>query len=404
MRRALGWWRSEYSNSGHTPDSGPTADVDCLWRYDAGYFIPGTPVVADALVHVATQTPHLTRSNLHGIDVESGTLRYSAPADDPATELRGSPTVVDDIAYVTVMDDTPLVRGYDTDTGNRVRGFDVDTLAAHGIPPIVDGDWLFAVTDWTVTSVDVHTGNEHWTFAPVESFYGAPALVDERLFVGSAGRDTDGEPIDTGSEEWPYARRERPWVRALNARTGAVEWKRALEVVPRTVTVVDGMVFCAGSEPYSRFQTFESPVGLSDGGLPRCAKVHAVSVDGEMKWTADLDASIRSAPAAADGTVVIGTREGEGEDAGMLVAFDAVTGGRLWTREGAGGWTAATIADEAIYAGNAAGYVEACSLEDGRPLWRFETDEGIHGPPSVAGGRLYVGDAAGTVYALHERG
>lgn len=403
MDRAWRWWRYDYTNSGHTTDTGPTYDVHCRWRYDAGYFVPGTPVLADDIVHVATQAPATSLSNLHGIDVDTGNQRYTSPNDDPIVELRGSPTVTESVSYVTVLDDPPLVRGYDIDSGDRVRQYHIAPLSRSGIPPILDGDTLYSVSDWTLTAVDIETGCERWSFAPGESFYGAAALVDGVLFVGSAGENADGTKIDTGDDQWPHADLQYPRLRALDATDGEVEWEVEVEVVPRTVAVDDGMVFCCGSEPYRRFTAVESPVGLSDGGLPTYGMVHAVSVNGERRWTAELDAPIRSAPAVTQGTVIIGTDEGDADDAKALIALDAETGDRIWTRVGEGKWTAASVAGDIVYAGNAEGYVVALELTDGSVVWRFETDAGVYGPPSVSGGRLYVGDANGTVYALEDR-
>ncbi|WP_410766029.1 PQQ-binding-like beta-propeller repeat protein [Haloferax sp. DFSO60] len=395
------WWRYDHANTGCTPHAGPTGDVSCRWTYDAGYFVTGTPVIADAVVHAATQFPHDAKSNLHGIDVESGTKRYSVPKDDPQVELRGSPTVLDGTAYVTMLDFPPLVRGYDVDTGERVREYDGSApLSTEGVPPLAEGGMLYCLTDWTLSAVEIETGVVHWSFAPRESFYGAAALVGDTLYVGSSGLGDD--ELRTGDDDAKYARKQSPRLRALDARTGDIEWERALDIVPRTVAVADRRVFCCGPEPYSRYSVIESPVGLSDGGLPKYGGVHAFSSTGELLWTVELDAQIRSAPSVADGTVLVGTRDGEGTDAATLFALDAETGARIWSREGDRHWTAASVANGVVYAGNTGGYVEAQSLEDGSVLWRFETEGGVYGPPSIAGGRLFVGDADGTVYALEE--
>ncbi len=401
MGREWAWWRYDFRNTGHTPDQGPVDSVRSRWQYDAGYGIPGTPVFADETVNVATMNPHF-EPNLHGIRADTGTRRYATPDDDPLVELRGSPTVADGIAYVLCLDHAPLVRGYDVDTGERVCGYDVAPLGKDGIPPVLADEMLYCVSDWTVTAVDPDTGIEAWSFSPGETF-GAAALVDGTLIVGGADPNTDGPPIRTGNEEWPKARVQYPSLYALDSETGAVDWTLDLEIVPRTVAVEDGLVFCCGSEPYSRFTTIDSPVGLTDGGLSSYGMVHAASIDGQMQWTAELDAPIRGGPAVANGMVLVGTDEGDGNDAESVVAFDAVTGERQWTHSGDGRWTTPSVGDGVVYAGNRAGYVDALVLADGSHLWRFETSGGIDGPPSISGGRVYVGDSAGIVYALEER-
>lgn len=396
MNEEWAWWRYDLANTGHTPVSGPERDVRARWTYDAGYGVPGTPVVADGTVHVATMNPHM-EPNLHGIRAETGERRYETAGDDPFSELRGSPTVVGSTAYVVVLDTPPLLRGYDVDTGERVCEYDVGALSRDGTPPLFAADVCYCTFDWSVVAVGVDGGGPRWTYAPGET-YGAPALVDDTLYVGGADRDDDGPPIDLDEENY-QAELQYPSLHAVDAATGEREWACDLDVVPRTVAVADDTAFCCGKEPYARHYVIEDPVGL-DGGLPTYGMVQAVSLDGEPRWTAELEARVATDPGVADGTVVVGTDAGESGDAGCLVALDAETGDRRWTHETGGRWATPSVGDDVVYAGNREGFVDAVALDDGSHLWRFETGGGVDGPPSVADGRVYVGDSDGQVYAL----
>ncbi|MFC7045515.1 PQQ-binding-like beta-propeller repeat protein [Halobacteriaceae archaeon GCM10025711] len=385
-------WRFDHANTGHSPDAGPGSDVHRRWEYDAEYTVPGTPVVAGRTVHVATMAPGLSRSNLHGLDVDTGARRYVTPEDDPGVELRGSPTFADSIVYVTLLDDPDRVRGYDATSGECVRAYEAQTPGMDGIPPVLYEGSLYVTTDATLTAFDPITEQERWRDVPHESFYGSAAFVENTVFVGTVAVNYESVPTDDGSEVVSVL---YPRLRALDAATGETRWETELDFVPRTVAVDDGTVFSCGPESYHRF--------FPDDGRKDYSTVQATAVDGEHRWSAGVDAEIRSAPAIADETVIVGTEAGDGEDAEALLAFDAATGQRLWQYTGTGSRTAPSVGDGVVYSGSDAGFVDAVSLADGALLWRFETVGGVYGPPSVSGGRVYVGDGNGTVFALESR-
>ena len=88
---------------------------------------------------------------------------------------------------------------------------------------------------------------------------------------------------------------------------------------------------------------------------------------------------------------------------GALVALDARTGRRLWSRFlGAPATGCATVARDVVFAPTFAGRVLALAADDGRVLWQAQLRAGIIGCPAVAGGLLVVG--AGAPYpGLHNR-
>jgi len=77
---------------------------------------------------------------------------------------------------------------------------------------------------------------------------------------------------------------------------------------------------------------------------------------------------------------------------GELVALDAATGRRLWTRRfPSANFGCATVANDVVFSSTYDGHVYALSASDGRLLWRTTMRAGTNSCPAVAGDLLLVG-------------
>lgn len=61
--------------------------------------------------------------------------------------------------------------------------------------------------------------------------------------------------------------------------------------------------------------------------------------------------------------------------------------------------SSAVVADGAVYLGNHQGTLHALTVDEGRPIWTFETEANVLGSPAVVDGTVYIGDMQ-AVYAV----
>jgi outer membrane protein assembly factor BamB len=119
--------------------------------------------------------------------------------------------------------------------------------------------------------------------------------------------------------------------------------------------------------------------------------------------------SIIAAPVFADGRVFVamGQSPGHGNGPSLIHAISPngqgdVTGSRLlWTSRDVGRVVGTPIAkDGLLYFGDLGGTIHCLDAATGAHVWKHETDEAIWGSLLLAGERLYVGNAAGSMTVL----
>ena len=132
-------------------------------------------------------------------------------------------------------------------------------------------------------------------------------------------------------------------------------------------------------------------------------QVVALDLDGNVKWTSELDTSILSAPLVADGKLYIGTLSGK------LYSIDSSTGEILWNTQLTGGiWGTPALGGDALYVGTVsgtAGKVYSVSVTNGATIWSKDEEGSVVASPVLHGemvlyateaGKLQAVDAAGT--------
>ena len=126
---------------------------------------------------------------------------------------------------------------------------------------------------------------------------------------------------------------------------------------------------------------------------------------GDRLWSRNLHAHLESSPLAVHGTLYIGTDKKE------LVALDAADGRPKWRFDAPGAIKASpSHHDGRIFVADYEGSMYALDARTGRALWRTNTtrqrpfgDGGFYSSPAVAFGHVYAGRDDGTVFALDER-
>jgi outer membrane protein assembly factor BamB len=103
------------------------------------------------------------------------------------------------------------------------------------------------------------------------------------------------------------------------------------------------------------------------------------AVSGEDRWTFQAGGPIGHSPAFDQGTLYFGAMDGK------LYALNAATGRERWTFEAAGGvWVSPAIAGGWVMFGDRAGVFHAVRAVDGQCGWRFATGDRILNSASVS--------------------
>ncbi|MFP4590825.1 MAG: PQQ-binding-like beta-propeller repeat protein [Halobacteriales archaeon] len=218
--------------------------------------------------------------------------------------------------------------------------------------------------------------------------------------AGCLGAPTSREPTDPSTPDvaavtdWPmflYDERNRRCFDGA-VRPGADPgWTRETDdAIWASPVVADGTVY----------------VGSYDGDL------YAVSAeDGEVRWRFPTGDRIDGTAAVADGTVYVGSFDRN------IYALDAESGDERWVYGNEGiVRSSPTVADGTVYIGThcrveecsayydarwpTVGYVLALDAETGDLEWRYETGDGVLPKPAVHDGTVYATSSDSTVYAL----
>ncbi len=133
-------------------------------------------------------------------------------------------------------------------------------------------------------------------------------------------------------------------------------------------------------------QAAEAPSALPDPGAKG---------PGDLVWAFAAEAAITSSPAAAEGALLVGSRDGH------LYAIDPASGKELWRAPGPQG-----VGSSPAYGGGRAYYADyggdvvAVDLSTGAEIWRRGTGSKIVSSPLYDGERVYIGSFNRSLYAL----
>jgi outer membrane protein assembly factor BamB len=253
---------------------------------------------------------------------------------------------------------------------SRNIGDGEEKLGLRQHPVIADARVYASDLEGNVYALDAAGGKEVWQVETGLRLSGGPGLGDGTLLVGSLDGDVLALNPDTGSERW----------RA----------KVSSEIV-------------------------STPVVAGGVGVVRCndGRVYGFNItDGERKWVYDrgvpsLTLRGNSTPLIGEGVVFLGY------DNGQVVALRLDDGVQQWEQViaiGEGRTEIERMVDvdgeivvegADVFAAAYNGQVLAISLEGGRPLWNREVSS--YSGLSLAGEKLLLSDADGTVWALDRR-
>ena len=193
-----------------------------------------------------------------------------------------------------------------------------------------------------------------WTYATGGAIVGAPAIVNNTLYVGSDDGNVYALDPTNGSELWRFA-------------TGL-----GIQAAP---AVANGIVYVGAGHSATR------------------ALVVAIdALTGQERWRYELSGSVIAAPLVADGKVYVATT------AGVLYGIDAVHGALQWTfTAGDMFYGAPSYANDTVFVGNWDHHLYAVNAVNGSERWRFDAGGSIWASSPVADGLVYLSRPSTTI-------
>jgi eukaryotic-like serine/threonine-protein kinase len=215
-----------------------------------------------------------------------------------------------------------------------------------------------------VFGLDSRSGKLLWTFSTDGSIAVPPTVGPTQVFVAS----------DVGSTHF---------LRAIDAANGALIWKYTRGQPPECMcsypsTLTGGLLF-AQTDGHSLYAFDPS------GAAPS-----------KRLWSFDGDGALLTAPASANGVVIVGSSDRN------VYGLDARTGKTLWTGTTGYAFTAAPlIVGTVVVIGDQGGNIDGFDLKTGKALWSFGASGAIDDRAVAAGGTAYLVSEDHNVYALN---
>lgn len=306
--------------------------------------------------------------------------------------LRGPYATEDWVEYRSGPGNTAAISmGPDVDTEHLECSCLFEGNVSAGAAVVEDRMYLAEFRDdtWRVLAIDAFDGSTKWQSHAVE-FSGPPAAAYERIFVGT----TDGIlalDIEDGRTDWatrlgqdvahPVVAYESVFVwsddaiYAVNVEDGSIRWRRGPEETDEAFSY-DTLAASAG-QVYAREYSTDAGDTL----------VALDAMTGERRWS-NSEGTYQAYHAATEDLVTSGS-----PDNSQFSMVDAATGDLV---ERTGGRLVPALDDEAIVTTSDA--TVSANFFDDRNGWSFGPfTTGALGPPTIAGGSVYVymGDDGG---------
>jgi len=260
-------------------------------------------------------------------------------------------------------------------------------------PAVVDDKVYIGSWDDKVYCLDAATGSHIWNYTTGGDVTSSPAVADGRVYVGSWDHKVYSLDASTGAQIWNYTTGDivlsspavvdgRVYVGSydynvycLDASTGEKIWNYTTgRTVFSSPAVVDGRVY----------------IGSSDN------KVYCLDAStGRQIWNYTTGDFVNSSPAVVDGRVYLGSYDRK------VYCLNASTGAHIWNYT-TGNWVLSSpaVVDGRVYLGSLNGKVYCLDASTGEKLWNYTTSDAVYSSPAIADGKVYVGSFDDKVYCL----
>jgi outer membrane protein assembly factor BamB len=349
-----------FDATGHTNCSGTPVDCAPLWRgvTPSGFQISSSPAVANGVVYVGSDDGLVYAFDADGTRDCSGTPKTCTPlfAAQTTSNVRSSPTVENGVLYIGSVHNT--IEVFDANGNTNCSG--VPKLCAPlwtgTAPEILGGQLSVPAVSNGLVYVGARDGNLYaFDAAGTTGCSGIPKVCAPIWFATTApGAGVDSSPTisngvlyvgSDGGDLWAYDAAGNTNCTAGSPRRCGPLWRGEIDVsVTSSPAVANGLVYVGGSD--GALYAFDAM------GTVGCSTFPVVC---QPKWASPAGSTIfMSSPAVVNGVVYIGSFHD-------LYAFDATSGA---------------------------------------PVARVATGGFIQASPAIANGSVFVGSGDGKLYAL----
>lgn len=369
-----------------SPDSAGT------WTFQMGKGTSTVPTVDGKTVFLASNDRHV-----YALDLQSGKLKWSAPAEDEVMTAplvykgvvivatgNSTSTVWDPPKHIVVGDGDNRIIALRERDGKRLWTY---RLAGTGMPSgaIVEGLYVHHDGAGDIVALDPRSGKVRWkrnirSAAAMSAI--APAAHGLLLTAGVAP----------------------PQIVAVHRENGAIAWRHPLPAASSGATDTpiasdgDGFACSMYVVPDDKTRTYtyvDVPVTQ-----------HAIALNsqsGKQRWDVPLESAVlhtknwASIPMLAHGRVFIGS-----ELTPYMHALDASNGTLLWRRHVNGLVQSGSVyKDGVLYFGDSSGMVWALDAANGAVIGAKRFANGFRvGSPIIVGKTLIIGSDTGSVFAV----
>ena len=266
-------------------------------------------------------------------------------------------------------------------------------------PAIVDGRVYVGSADEHVYALGLQTGKQVWSAVLDDMVEAPPTVVDGGVYIGSLSGTLYALDADTGSQRWTFG--------TDGKIAGGANWFRGpggrLRIL---IGSYDAFLYCvdaSGGESLWAYQTGNYVNGSPAVGGGRCAfggcdaVIHILSTaDGSKVGEVDTGAYIAASAAIHGGYVYVGNYEGE------LLKAPLAGGDPIW-RYAIGGdpfIASPAVTDEVVVTGGGDMRVHCVDNRTGEARWTYATLGPVDSSPVIAGGKVVVGSDDGRLYLL----
>jgi outer membrane protein assembly factor BamB len=356
-------WRADPSHSS-TAQVGPS-NLSLSWKFTTNGSVISSPSVANGIVYVGSQD-----KNIYALGAFSGSLLWKFTTQDAQVS---SPAIVDGRVYTG--GDDGYVYCLDAYTGalcwktfvNGDLHYTYGSFVLKSSPAVSNGIVYVGSLDGSFYALDADTGHIVWTCKTGGPILSSPAVADGAVYF------TSEEP-NSGA------------LYKLDVSTGTLFWKLAIPYeyqftggteMMGSPSVADGMVFAS-----SDLRTY---YGIN-------------AATGNITWTfRDPDAMefIVSSPIYVDGQLYI-------IDKFSMTSLNATNGNTNWSFfTGDELYASPSFADGKIYMMTSQRHIFILDANNGgAKLASYTTPSGSWSSPTIANGRLYIGNHDWNVYCF----
>jgi len=234
--------------------------------------------------------------------------------------------------------------------------------AIYSSPAVVDNKVYIGSNDFSVYCLDIYDGSLKWSYATNGVIKSSPAVVNEKVYIGSG----DG------------------YLYCLDAETGMKEWSFGTGgSIHSSPVVVNDKVY----------------VGSDDGNL-YCLP----ATGGNVFWIYETSGAIKSSPALYNTNVYFGSLDK------TVYCVDTDTGVTVWNYVTNGAVRSSpTIVDNKVYIGSDDGNVYCLDAagdneENTELIWLYSTGDNVESTPAISDDLVFIGSNDDSLYCLYTAG